>query len=286
MTWQPGSERWTPLPADRFVATPPARRFNLSTLLFEAVADWVASTVYAAGDVVKPTTGNGRIFECVVGGTSDSSEPTWDTDLGDDTVDNTVTWRCRGAHVITTAADLSSKIEAGTPLRFKDAGGGWYYARVVAIDADDIAVMGDHLDLLQDISAIEIGHPELVAAMQIDIPDAYGDGAADLVSTDLKSRIAWPLGRAHVVGFQLSHQTDDTGTEPKVNVKVGGAAISPEDASNGVQVGTAVQKNPLTVLDSAAAVIDLDDLIEVACTVAGGTGDAADLTVLLWAVLE
>ena len=287
MTWQPNNQRWNPLAADLFTATPPKRRFNRSTDLFEAVADWSASTAYAAGDFVAPLTANGRIFECVVAGTSGGSEPTWDTTLGFPTTDNTVTWRCRGAHVISTLADLSSKLEAGTPLRFKDAGGGWYYARVVAIDADDVALMGEPLDLLQDITAVEVGQPELIVGMQIDVPDAYGDGVADLIGADLKSRVAWPLGKAHLVGFQVSHQTDDTGAaQPKVNVKVAGSPVTPEDNNLGLQVSTAVQRMPLTVIEPLTSVLDLDDLLEIACTAAGTNGDAADLTVLLWAILE
>lgn len=54
--------------------------------------DWAASTAYAVGDIVKATTYNDRTFVCSTAGTSDSSEPTWDTDVGDTTSDNTVTW--------------------------------------------------------------------------------------------------------------------------------------------------------------------------------------------------
>ncbi|MDQ6989209.1 MAG: hypothetical protein Q9M19_04940 [Mariprofundaceae bacterium] len=55
---------------------------------------WAASTAYAVGDIVRPTTWNNRLFQCVAAGTSGSTEPTWNTaNLGDETADNTVTWQ-------------------------------------------------------------------------------------------------------------------------------------------------------------------------------------------------
>lgn len=61
---------------------------------------WQATTAYAvrpakdaaAGDVVKPTVQNGAHFQCVVAGTSGAAEPAWDTTIGNQTVDGTVTW--------------------------------------------------------------------------------------------------------------------------------------------------------------------------------------------------
>ena len=53
---------------------------------------WQADTAYASGNVVKATSYNDHSFKCTTAGTSGSSEPTWDTDDGDTTTDNTVTW--------------------------------------------------------------------------------------------------------------------------------------------------------------------------------------------------
>jgi len=59
---------------------------------------WEADTAYSTGDIVKPTTANGYAYKCTVGGTSDSSEPTWPDPSGSDAwgdtvADNTVTWQ-------------------------------------------------------------------------------------------------------------------------------------------------------------------------------------------------
>ncbi len=56
---------------------------------------WVANTVYALGDVVKPTTYASHSYKCTVAGTSHAAtQPTWGTTNGGTTVDNTVTWTC------------------------------------------------------------------------------------------------------------------------------------------------------------------------------------------------
>lgn len=54
---------------------------------------WVAETVYAEGDLSRPPTGNGKVYECVTGGTSGASEPPWGTTQDDEFSDGTVTWK-------------------------------------------------------------------------------------------------------------------------------------------------------------------------------------------------
>lgn len=54
---------------------------------------WVAATVYDVGDLVRPPTDNGYIYECTVGGTSDVSEPPWGTSQDAEFSDNTITWK-------------------------------------------------------------------------------------------------------------------------------------------------------------------------------------------------
>lgn len=57
--------------------------------------DWAASTVYAVGDEVKATSYDGRRYVCTTAGTSHSSEPTWDTTIGNTTTETGgVAWLC------------------------------------------------------------------------------------------------------------------------------------------------------------------------------------------------
>lgn len=53
---------------------------------------WAASTAYTTGDVVRPTTGNGHLYRCIVAGTSGGTEPSWPTVSGDTVTDGTVKW--------------------------------------------------------------------------------------------------------------------------------------------------------------------------------------------------
>jgi hypothetical protein len=70
------------------------------TVELPVVADpaaWQASHVYAASASIKDS--NGNIQFTAAGGTSGSSAPTWKTDIGDLTTDNSVSWQMIGDEV-------------------------------------------------------------------------------------------------------------------------------------------------------------------------------------------
>lgn len=56
-------------------------------------AIWTASRAYVVGDIVRPTTKNGRSYICTVAGTSSTVEPAWTITRKGTQVDGTVTWR-------------------------------------------------------------------------------------------------------------------------------------------------------------------------------------------------
>lgn len=58
-------------------------------------SDWAATTAYALGDVVKPTTQDGLEYVAIAAGTSGASEPTFVNIEGATTTDGTVTWLAR-----------------------------------------------------------------------------------------------------------------------------------------------------------------------------------------------
>ena len=59
-----------------------------------AVTAWAASTAFSVGDIRRATTvqASGLWFRCTTAGTSGGSEPSWATDVGNTTNDNTVVW--------------------------------------------------------------------------------------------------------------------------------------------------------------------------------------------------
>lgn len=69
---------------------------------------WQADTAYAVGDIVRPSTGNGHLYICIVAGTSaDPTEPTWPTVSGQCVTDGTAEWAEIGRGV--------TQIDAGDP---------------------------------------------------------------------------------------------------------------------------------------------------------------------------
>lgn len=66
------------------------------------------STAYTLGQLVRPSTANGYVYQCVVAGTSGGSAPTYPTVIGTTVTDGGVTWLCVGrGYIMFDAADPS-----------------------------------------------------------------------------------------------------------------------------------------------------------------------------------
>jgi C1A family cysteine protease len=65
-----------------------------SGVLNESSNPWTASTARAVGTLVKPTPAAGKIYRCIVAGTTGATQPTWP--VSGTVTDGTVTWQCLG----------------------------------------------------------------------------------------------------------------------------------------------------------------------------------------------
>ncbi|MFC3986463.1 hypothetical protein [Streptosporangium jomthongense] len=103
------------------------------TVTYTAAGSWSTqranSTAYTVGDVVRPASTNGYVYQAVVGGTSGGSAPTWPTVIGTTVTDGGVTWVCQGTGVLVVdAADPSWTTSSGGTLAashavfYKDTG--------------------------------------------------------------------------------------------------------------------------------------------------------------------
>ncbi len=66
---------------------------------------------------MRPTTGNGYLYRCIVAGTSGGTEPTWSTTMGDNVADNTAEWEVWGVGILQVdCADPAwTGLDVGTP---------------------------------------------------------------------------------------------------------------------------------------------------------------------------
>lgn len=69
------------------------REVKLVEIYIPALARWVASRAYSAGNMIFPCIDNGHSYICTVAGVSGSSEPTWPDGHNDTVVDNAATWQ-------------------------------------------------------------------------------------------------------------------------------------------------------------------------------------------------
>lgn len=103
------------------------------TVTYTAANSWAVqranSTAYAVGDVVRPATGNGFVYQATSAGTTGASIPTYPTVIGQTVVDGGVTWACVGRGVLVLdAADPTWTTSAGGTLAatyllfYKDTG--------------------------------------------------------------------------------------------------------------------------------------------------------------------
>ena len=61
---------------------------------------WSGTTAVSLGDVIRPGTPNGYVYECVTAGTTAASEPGWSTTQDAEFTDGTVTWKTHANYCV------------------------------------------------------------------------------------------------------------------------------------------------------------------------------------------
>ena len=89
--------------------SPPTSSIIIAVVTHTTAFPWVASTAYRLGDIARPTSANGHLYQCTTAGTSGSTQPTWPTSGGTVT-DGTAVWTDLGTSA--TAALMSSPATA------------------------------------------------------------------------------------------------------------------------------------------------------------------------------
>ncbi|MFV0444794.1 MAG: hypothetical protein ACK5Q5_14575 [Planctomycetaceae bacterium] len=185
------------------------------------------------------------------------------------------------ASTSTVTLSDTSDMKVGLPVRYT-YNGNTNYGIITAVSANtSITVAGAALDTGHALTELSVGCPEMVVQVPFFVLGLYGDGAADLLLSDMYTYFRWKLARAYLVRYEATHQTADTGgAQPKLNVKVDGNLVGTEDSNNGIQLssaGTWVQSSAVAISNSNY-VVDRDDAIEVRCTVAGTNSNARHLS--------
>lgn len=171
----------------------------------------------------------------------------------------------------------TSYLYAGLPVKY-DIGSVHYHGIITAVATNSyIDIAGAPLS--GTINYLWVGKHEMVRIKTFYVAGNYADDAADLLDADNNQAFRWEARTAMLVAFSVKHKTDDSGTQPYINIKVDGALVSTENTNDGPQVGTSWVSNSAVAIDTTNYQVDWHDDIEVRCTVAGGTGDASDLSV-------
>jgi len=184
---------------------------------------------------------------------------------------------------ITMVTDQTATIKVGMGIRFK-LSGTYYYARVKAIAADLLTIQGAPLTTGDgDLTELWWG---LQKTFQVDIAISGTYGAATgntLIQSIMRARKWWGGRAAFLVHFWGTHETADAGTQPQVNPRINTANVSTDNSAGGIELSTAgvqVANGDVAINPSNYSIVD-GSRLELACTVAGGTGDAADLSITL-----
>ena len=180
----------------------------------------------------------------------------------------------------TLAMSDTGKMKVGLPIKYKISTTFYYGVIAAVVEDTSIDILGAPMG--DDLVSLHVGPAQRVVPVKYSVFGTYGDDVvATLLATDMGYYERWDQAAASLVHFACNQRIADTGVEAKINVNVNGAPVSTNDGNNGVQlgaVGTWVE-NPAVAINTANYDIQWREAVEINCTVAGGNGDAENLSV-------
>jgi len=160
-----------------------------------------------------------------------------------------------------------------------------YYGLVNAISADAyIDVMGAPLG--GDVTALYASDQKGLSFQMFFQGANFASTSSDLLDTVMNAATGYPATVGHLVGFRCKLKTPDSTAGPKINIVLAGNAVSNNDSGHGIQATASWVKNPLVAIDATKYTAQFQDALTARCTVAAGTGNAANLSVDLHFVME
>jgi hypothetical protein len=177
---------------------------------------------------------------------------------------------------ITMLVDMTTSIKVGMSLKYT-IGGTVYYGMVSAIAAGLLTVNGAPLG--GDVTNLCYDGGE-IRQMQVTIPGAYEDASnTALITSDLNSNLIWKLPTSYLVWFSVYSDVHDSGAHGQASVRINNTEVN--TTAGGETIAADTTWYP-TVVNIATAAYDINpgEALEVTC-VAGGNGDATDLTVAM-----
>lgn len=179
----------------------------------------------------------------------------------------------------------TSRLYIGMPLKYEYDEVAYYGLVSDVSDNAYIDIQGAPLDTGEDITTLYIGSIERAVQVDFFISGTYADGAeTELLDADMNTGFTWMMAGARLVAFKVKHKSDDSSSQPYVNMTVNGSLVSTENSGDGPQVSTEWVYASGVAINTGNYVVNRDAVIEIS-TSAGGAGDAEHLTVEAFFVL-
>jgi len=189
----------------------------------------------------------------------------------------------------TSTIEISStvSIRIGMAIRYVQNAQFFYGVVVGIVDDTQITIAGAPMSTSDDITNLAVGDASRVIQRRYFIQGVYAAAANPILASIGGQFDLWAQSEAYLVTFSAQHGVDDSTSNPSINLDIAGSTVSTANSNNGITVSTGGwADNPDIQIDTNNYVVDFRQGLEVVVTVAGGTGDAEDLSIVATYVLR